>query len=429
VSGRNTARGRAGIAHGCGSGRRRFALLVALASGCAPAARERGGAELSGPGPESRVIESRGSVCVFERPGSLARRADGALDVPPSHPLLAYTGRLDCQAPGGPMLAFPGSSVQVRFVGTGLELRLRDFGTGTPQTTNYFDVTVDGGAPRLLQVSPAQEQYVLAAELAPGEHELSLFKRVEASPGGQSGAGRAQLLGFVLHGRALLPVALPERKLEFVGDSITCGYGDELETMSPESAHYTTLGSNAHKAYGAVTASLLGARYAAVAYSGRGVSRNYAGGPGALLPELYLSSVPEQPAADWDPTRYVPDAVIVNLGTNDFSTPGIDRAQFVARYAAFLERLRGYYPRAALVVALGPMLSDSYPPGAQAWSNAQADVQKAVALRAQAGDRNVHVVLFAPHSGPWGEDWHPSAATHAKMAEQLAASLKRILGW
>lgn len=400
-----------------------------LVSGCAPAARGRPDPERPAAGASS-AMESVGSVCEFARPAPLVATADGALAVPSTHPLLAYTGRLDCQAEGGPMLGFPGSSVRVRFVGTGLDLRLKDFGTGTPQTTNYYDVTVDGGAPRLLQVSPDRERYALATDLAPGEHEISLFKRVEAAPGGQRGAGRAQLLGFVLHGSRLLPVALPRRRLEFIGDSITCGYGDEVATMSPESAHYTTLGSNAHTAYGAVTASLLGARYSAVAYSGRGISRNYAGSPGELMPELYSSSVPEEPSASrWEPRRYVPDAVIVNLGTNDFSTPGADRAGFVTRYSAFLATLRGHYPRAALVAALGPMLSDAYPPGAQAWSNAQADVRAAVAARVAAGDQNVHVVFFAPQSGPFGEDWHPSAATHAQMAEQLAATLRKVLGW
>ena len=28
-----------------------------------------------------------------------------------------------------------------------------------------------------------------------------------------------------------------------------------------------------------------------------------------------------------------------------------------------------------------------------------------------------------------GADWHPSAATHAKMAEKLVATLKQDLGW
>ena len=359
-----------------------------------------------------------------------AAAADGTIDIAPDHPLLNYLGRVDCRAPGGPLLGFVGSSVRVRFVGTGLDLKLKDFGGGTPQTTNYYDVSVDGGAPRLLEVSPAEQLYPLASGLRDGEHQVELFKRVESAPGGNVGAGKGQILGFVLHGKQLLPTALPPRRLEFIGDSITVGYGDEASTNDPSNVHYTTRGSNGHTAFGALTAARLGAQYMAVAYSGRGISRNYAGSGGQLMPEMYLQSVPEDASAGaWDPAQYTPDAVIINLGSNDFSTPGVARQAFVQRYIAFLSQLRGYYPQAALVAALGPMLSDSYPPGQNALTNAQADVKAAIAARAQAGDGRVYFVSFATQTGPWGEDWHPSLATHEKMAQELSESLKTILGW
>jgi hypothetical protein len=82
-----------------------------------------------------------------------------------------------------------------------------------------------------------------------------------------------------------------------------------------------------------------------------------------------------------------------------------------------------------LLAALGPMLSDSYPPGAQAWTNARADVSAAVAARVQAGDRNLHALFFEPQTPPYGEDWHPTVATHEKMAQALSAKLKDLLGW
>jgi lysophospholipase L1-like esterase len=359
-----------------------------------------------------------------------APAADGSVAVAASHPFVSYLGRVDCHASGGPMLGFVGASVRVRFVGTGLDLRLEDFGRGTPQTTNYYDVSIDGAPPRALEVSPERELYPLAANLSRGEHRVELFKRIESAPGGVVGAGRARILGFVLHGERLLPVALPARRLEFIGDSITAGYGDEISTDDPANAPYTTLGSNGHKAFGAVTAARLGAQYMAVAYSGRGVSRNYAGSGGQVVPDLYLQSVPEEPTASaWDPAQYTPDAVIINLGSNDFSTPGVDRVAFVERYIAFLTTLRRYYPEAMFVAALGPMLSDVYPPGENAWTNAQADVKAAVDARKRAGDARIEIVLFAPQSGPWGEDWHPTVATHEKMAQELSARLETLMGW
>lgn len=385
----------------------------------------------SAPAPSAQAPAASDSVCKFGGGAALpAPGADGAVAVAASHPFVSYLGRVDCRASGGPMLGFVGASVRVRFVGTGLDLRLKDFGGGTPQTTNYYDVSIDGAPPQPLEVSPARELYPLAANLSAGEHRVEIFKRIESAPGGSVGAGKAQVLGFVLHGKQLLPVALPGRRLEFIGDSITVGYGDEVSTMDPANAHYTTLGSNGHKAFGAVTAALLGARYMAVAYSGRGVSRNYAGSGGQLLPEMYLQSVPEEPSAGaWDPAQYTPDAVIINLGSNDFSTPGVDRVAFVDGYITFLTKLRGYYPKAMFVAALGPMLSDVYPPGENAWTNAQADLKAAVDARKRAGDGRIEILLFATQEGPWGEDWHPTVATHEKMAQELSARLQTLMGW
>jgi lysophospholipase L1-like esterase len=407
----------------CQSGRMRsWAWLLIAACACAPGQRS----VLAG-----RASAGSDSVCAFTGETRLgAPASDGTVAVSARHPLLSYGGRVDCEAAGGPSWGFVGASVRVRFRGRSLAVRLQDHGGGTAQTTNYYDVSVDGGAPRLLEVSPARQEYDLAVELPQGEHEVELFKRVELAPGGNPGAGKAQLLGFLLRGTELLPVRLPPRRLEFVGDSITCGYGNELATAHPEAAHYTTRNSNGHAAYGALAARELGAQYLAVAYSGRGISRNFAGSAGQLLPEMYLSSVPEEPAASvWRPLQYVPDAVIVNLGTNDFSTPGVDRQAFVQKYTQFLTSLRGYYPRAALVAALGPMLNDFYPPGAQAWTRAQVDVKAVVAMRQAAGDSNVHLVTFEPQSEPWGEDFHPTLATHQKMAAELSAALRKILGW
>lgn len=371
------------------------------------------------------------SVCHFDGATALpVAGADGTILVPPNHPLISYLGRLDCHAAGGPLLGWVGSSIRLRFVGTGLDLKLKDFGHGTPQTTNYYDVSIDDAPPRVIEVSPKQELYSIATGLSDGVHQLELFKRVEAGPGGHASAGKAQVLGFVLHGTDLLPVQLPARRLEFIGDSITVGYGNEVSTNDPGSAPYTTFASNGHKAYGALTAARLGAQYMAVAYSGRGVSRNYADVAGQLMPEMYLQSVPEEPSASaWDPAQYTPDAVITNLGANDFSTPGVDRAAFVRKYTGFLTQLRGYYPNAQIVVAVGPTLSDDSPPGQNTWTNARADVKAVVDARIDAGDSRIHLSYFEPQTAPYGEDWHPTVATHEKLAQQLSTSLKAILGW
>ena len=373
-----------------------------------------------------------GSVCGFTAPVTLgAPGPDGFVDVPPAHPDILYFGRVDCSNPKAPQFAFPGVSIRMRFAADAIDLRLRDFGTGTAATTNFYDVILDGAAPVVLQVSPSQQVYPLGRHLGPGAHTVEVWKRIESAPGGVAGAGKGQMLGFRLpQGSKILPLAPRPHRIEFIGDSITCGYGDLRSLTDPSGAHYTTAGSNAALAYGAVAARALDAEYTAVAYSGRGVYRNYLGGAGDTLPRMYGLTLPDEPAAArWNTAVWQPDVVVVNLGTNDFSKVGTDESAFRAAYVAFLATLRGYYPRATFILVAGSMMSDHFPPGEMAWTKIQADLQSIAATRAAAGDTGVHLLTLPTQSPPYGEDYHPTAATQQSMADLVVTLVKSLENW
>jgi hypothetical protein len=92
------------------------------------------------------------------------------------------------------------------------------------------------------------------------------------------------------------------------------------------------------------------ADYRVIAFSGRGVVRNYAGGnPGETLPVLYPRAIPGEPApAAQD--GWKPQLIVINLGTNDFSTPvhageawpdmAALHADYQAKYIAFVRQLQ-----------------------------------------------------------------------------------------
>jgi lysophospholipase L1-like esterase len=380
------------------------------------------GAAGQGPGPSA--LTSSG-VCGFTEAVTYgAPGEDGLVDVPPNDPNIFYMGRVDCNA-AGPAFAFPAVSMRVRFTGDALDLRLRDSGTGTATSTNFYDVSIDGGTPTRLQMTAGEQLYPLARDLAAGEHTAEIVKRVESS--GNSGKG--QVLGFrVREGSTLLPVTPKPLRVEFIGDSITCGYGNEVSTTMPEMFPFTTINENANAAYGAVAARLLDAEYVAVAISGRGVQRNYSDGGGELAPAYSAATLPDDPAAPpWDFSRYTPDVVVINLGTNDFSPPGPDHPAYITAYTNFLTQVRGHYPDALLLAVVGTMLSDGFPAGVNAWTTNQADVSGVVnALTAQ-GDEKVHYLALTPQSAPFGEDYHPTLATHQTMGTAVANEIQRLL--
>src|SRR5262249_41999742 len=137
--------------------------------------------------------------------------------------------------------------------------------------------------------------------------------------------------------------------------SISCGYGDEGNPMCTFSAdtenHYLT--------YEALAARKLGADLVTVAWSGKGVVCNYGDGPNSCtdpMPPLWDRTLPSSNGSTWD-FSWKPDVVIINLGTNDFSTD-VDPSelQFTAAYESFLRHIRSKYADAYILCTVGPLL-------------------------------------------------------------------------
>mgnify|MGYP000423285163 CR=1 FL=1 len=137
------------------------------------------------------------------------------------------------------------------------------------------------------------------------------------------------------------------------------------------------------------------------------------------------SGSPTSSACDGAPWSFEwqPDAVVINLGTNDFSTDNDPPENvFVPAYVGFLAHLRAVYPD-AFILAIAPSLY-----GAEVQLVA-GYLQSAVDQRHTAGDFDV---AFADVNVEWigsGCDGHPSVATHANMGAKLADTLKAELGW
>lgn len=360
---------------------------------------------------------------------------EGYVDVPFSDPNIRYVGRVN-RTSSAAQFAFPAVQIQTTFEGDAIDMRLRDYGFGLPNATNYYWIIIDGEAKKL-EVCQARQVYPLARNLDAGTHTLTIVKRTESGPGGQSNAGKGEFLGFrVRPGTALKAVSEPTRRMEFVGDSITCGYGNELSIDDPSNSPFTAVNEDGWSAYGAVAARKLNADYVAVAASGRGVIRNYGGFKGDVVPVLYERTLPDQRSAPaWDHASYSPDVIVVNLGTNDYS-PGIELDQYEAHrtafkqaYVDFLTRIREVHADATIVVAVGPMMNDDFPAGYNAWTSIRADVKEIVETRRTAPDEKTHYFEFEPHSAPYGEDYHPTLATHQAMADALSTFICDLMGW
>src|SRR5690606_36935073 len=123
-----------------------------------------------------------------------------------------------------------------------------------------------------------------------------------------------------------------------------------------------------------------------------------------------------------------PDAVLINLGTNDFSPGTIDREAFVLSYLAFLNKLRQTHS-GPIVLLAGPQLSDGYPEGTTRWTDYRADLARIIEERREQGDRQIQYFEFRQQTPPYGQDWHPTQKTHTEMRDQLVPFLRALLNW
>lgn len=127
------------------------------------------------------------------------------------NPGILYNGRFDFSDPNGPKCAWSGSNVELNFYGTEASVTIKSGGE------NWFQAIVDGNPLPPFSVNATTSTVKLVSGLAEGAHHLVLWKRTEAS------LGEVQFLGFDFGSGKLLAAPKPlERKIEFIGDSITC---------------------------------------------------------------------------------------------------------------------------------------------------------------------------------------------------------------
>ena len=227
------------------------------------------------------------------------------------------------------------------------------------------------------------------------------------------------------------PATASQLKLEFIGDSITCGYGIEGVW---EKDTFTTQQERPDKAYAFLTAKALGAQVQLCSWSGIGLISNYVDPETIMLPDTHWLMQANWPYTDkslslrlgiepevWDGAGYEPDIVVIHLGTNDISwVRGMEerRLEYTAQLRQLIEAVHRRSPRAKICCCLGIM-------GEQL----NASVEEAVNLfKKDFPNVAAKAVLFTQQLEEDGiaADWHPSAVTHKKAAELLAEALRTL---
>ena len=346
-----------------------------------------------------------------------------------SNPLISYAGRMDFRSRNDPSFSYPGTSIKLKFTGDAFDMLMQEMGEGGDAHTNYFTVIIDAGKPEIIKLEKKQKIYFLARSLDLREHTIEIIKRTESS------VGSVILHGFRLRrGHKLLPLEnILQRKIEFIGNSLTTGYGNDISIEAPPKGNPNTgfhsVNENNYTSWGALTCKTLNAQYSCIAYSGRGLYRNNTGAMHGTLPLVYDYITPDKTDAIWNHQKFIPDVIVIDLGANDFAQGVPDSALFCDTYTSFIEKLRGIHPLAKIICVAGNSTTDAWPAGENRWSNMKKFINSTVKLSNSKGDNAVYYFELTPQQPPYGEDWHPTNATHKKMSEAITPFIKSITGW
>jgi hypothetical protein len=304
-----------------------------------------------------------------------------------------------------PAFMYSGCAIRTRFTGTSVEMLMKD-----DSMRNLFTIVLDDSV-FVRSMNEPDSSYLLASGLKDTIHSLNIIRRTEWH------AGNNVFLGLRLDPRQkVLPPEVSDRNIEFIGNSYTCGYGNEGLSQT-ENFKFET--ENNYLSFGAITTRELNAEYVAVCRSGIGIVQGYGGLRDFNMPAVYDEIIVNNPVK-WDYKQQVPNLVVVDLITNDLSAP-LDSLEFTGKYLDFIKRIRNNYSNAAILCLAGPSS-----PGNQ-WLKVQNYIHAIVNESAKT-DNNVHYFEFTPFE-MHGSDWHPNVAEHRKMADELNPFIRNLMKW
>ncbi len=274
--------------------------------------------------------------------------------IPYTHEHIYYEGRIGKNSKKkAAEIYWPGSSIALRVDGGSISAILED-----QHGENYFNVIVDGLHLGILHLSKGKKEYVLAGGLAEGVHTIELNKRNGWT------YGWTRFYGFEVTGSKTIPTESKSLFIEFYGNSITEGHGNEDYTGEDKSTGDVT---NNYRTYAAMTARNLGAEYSCIARSGIGILVSWFD---MIMPEMYFRLNPGDETSHWDFSGKQADVVVINLLQNDswlvempdhdqfknrFGETAPTEDQIVGAYVEFLTKIHNRYPDAEIVCMLGNM--------------------------------------------------------------------------
>ena len=361
-------------------------------------------------------------------------------EIKPSNAAFTYSGRIDFTDSDAPVLIYAASFLKIKFTGKECRLIAKNHHCWA---RNFLGIFLDGVQGKIELFDDDQEHvYDLKncirtengedfpdddyfKNIGEGEHEFMVFKRQD---GGQH---YVTFCGLEIEesGSVSPAGALPSKKLEVIGDSVSCGEVCEAIdcVASPDPENNEGRFSNSWYSYSWQIARKLGMELHDTSQGGISLldGVGWFNGPSDLrgVESCYEKLKYNPPLGEnkWDFAKWIPDVIVIAIGQNDSSPVDImkndynsaESRNWRARYEAFINRLLGLYPGVTIVCATTLLMHD------KTWDEAIEEVVRKV----KADDTSAKVYHFMYKRTGAATPGHPRIPEHDEMAAELSGFL------
>ena len=242
----------------------------------------------------------------------------------------------------GLRLSWSNSGIEFLFNGNRAELHFGESFADQPYYVKVFidkgqqKYCIDGKSPKILLDCQRNTCHHVKALLITENNSPLLLKKIR------------------IYGKTPEFLPKPEDKklkLEFMGDSITAGFG---VVAAKDQDTFYTYEEDSTQTYAFLTAEKLDADLRTICVSGQGVWKNCAGETGYRFEKIFDMSLRAKDG--YDHSAWQPDVMILNCGTND--VPGKTTEEIMyTEGSALIDKVRKAYPKAHIIWMYGMMNS------------------------------------------------------------------------
>jgi hypothetical protein len=319
---------------------------------------------------------------------------------------ISYYGRNKIDLDSGILsLGWPGSGFVFSFRGTEARIKFGDFSS---DRHFYFQISIDGKKEN--HCICASDQIIVLRGLSSKVHTVRVLKITECLQ--QVHVKEIAICGD--EAKFMEAPTIPPIKFEFIGDSLTAGFGNMSE---PDAGIYRASEQDITYSYSYLTAAKFKAEGRYICLSGKGIFNNWDGSKENRIPDFYDKTfIGEESFHNFN--SWQPHIVFINAGTNDI-TAQTNPADFKDAYVSFVKNVRRLNPNAFIFCIHGVSTN--------AFENVFSEIEEILKNDVDFSSQIEFLKLTTVPSEFYGALGHPNSTAHARVARELLKPVKRVL--